>query len=352
MYPRVCINLAELKSNCEKVKTMAENNGISIIMPVLKVAAGDIEVAKTISESNFNYLADSRVENLKKYCIFKQKKVLLRLPSISEVAEVISYSDLSLNSELKTILALDLEAKRQNKKHEIIFMFDIGDLREGVFYKNEYIDIIETILSLKNIVLKGIGTNLTCYGGLVPSTIILNRLVDIKSNIESKLDYKLEIISGGNSSSVFLFGKENIPTEINSLRLGEVIFFGKETAYSTDVEGLHHNIFTLEAEVIESQFKPSYPDGEMSINSFGEKVNIEDKGIMKRLIIAIGKQDVIISNIFPVDPKLEIIGGSSDHLIVECKNADYQVGDIVKFEVNYPGLLHLMNSSYVKKVYK
>jgi len=352
MYPRIVINLNELKENCELMKKYAEKNGISIIMPIVKVACGDKKIASIFSECNFEYIGDSRIQNLKVFSEFNMKKLLVRLPMLSEIKDVISYVDISLNSELRTVIALDLEAKRQNKKHEIIFMYDLGDLREGSFYKDNYITEIERILNLKNIILKGIGTNLTCYGGLVPSKNILNRLVDIKKNIESEFNISLDIVSGGNSSSVYLFGKNEIPKDINSLRIGEAIFFGKETSYSTNIEGFNHDIFTLEAEIIECKKKPSLPDGEVSINSFGEKVDIEDKGIMKRAILAIGKQDVIISNITPKDKEIKIIGASSDHLIIDVSNTNYQVGDILKFSVNYPGLLHLMNSSYVYKDYK
>ena len=352
MYPRININLEKLKKNCLLMKKYAKENGIEKIMPVVKVAAGDLNVAKVFVDCGFEYICDSRIENLKLYSKFNVKKVLLRLPSLSEIDDVITYSDLSLNSEIRTVISLNDAAKKQNKKYEIIFMFDLGDLREGVFYKDSYYEDIKTILNLKNIVLKGIGTNLTCYGGVVPSRNILNRLVKIKEDIESSFNIRLDLISGGNSSSVFLFGKNEIPKEVNSLRLGEAIFFGKETSYSTLIPGFNYQVFTLETEIIECKTKPSFPDGEMSINSFGEKVEIEDKGLMKRAILAIGKQDVQLNNIFPIDKRIEIIGGSSDHLILDVTNTDYKVGDILEFDLNYPGLLHLMNSPYIKRNYK
>lgn len=352
MYPRVTIDLKALKENCIMMKEYAKMNGIDLIMPVVKVAAGDLEVANIFVEAGFEYLGDSRIRNLVKFKDLAAKKLLLRIPGFSEIEAVIKYSDIVLVSELETVIALNIEAKSQNKKIEIIFMFDLGDLREGVYYKNDYEEIISRTLKLENVTLKGIGTNLTCYGGLVPSNKILNRLVKIKNNIESKFKIKLEVISGGNSSSVFLFDKDEIPKEINSLRIGEAIFFGKETAYSTELTNFNHDIFTLEAEIVEAEIKPSLPDGETSYNSFGELVKIEDKGLMRRAILAIGKQDVQLNNIFPKDEKIKIIGGSSDHLILDITNTNYKLGDIVKFSMNYPGLLHLMNSSYVGKFYK
>jgi len=117
------------------------------------------------------------------------------------------------------------------------------------------------------------------------------------------------------------------------------------------LEGLNADIFTLQAELIEVKMKPSYPRGDIGMNSFGEVPKIIDKGIMKRGILAIGKQDVILENLFPKDKGVTIVGGSSDHLIVDLGNTDYVLGDILEFDVNYPGLLHLMNSRYVDKKY-
>ena len=351
MYPRININIKNLVENTKKMVDFAKQNHIDYVMAIVKVFAGDINIVKEIVNSGVTHIGDSRLQNLKKFQSLKIPKVLVRIPMISEVKDVIKYCDLSLNSELETTIALNEQAKKQNKKHEIIIMFDLGDLREGYYYSRSFINDILKIKKLENIIIKGIGTNLTCYGGLVPNEEILLRLIKVKNTIENKTEINLKLISGGNSSTVSLFGKDQIPKEINSLRLGESIFFGKETSYSTEIAGFNHNNFILEAEIIECKTKPSFPEGKTSINAFGKKIKIEDKGPMKRAILAIGKQDVILENLQPIDSKISIIGGSSDHLIMDISDTKYKLGDIIKFKVNYPGLLHLMNSNYVYKNY-
>lgn len=352
MYPRIKIDLAKLKENISKILDMSGANGIPYITMVVKAFAGDLTILKAIKESNITCIGDSRIQNLKTFKpLHFHHQMLLRIPMKSEIKDVISYSDISLNSNYEVIELLHQEAKRQNKKHQIIIMFDLGDLREGIYYTSDYIEIIRKIYQLDHIIVKGIGTNLTCYGGLVPNKEIYDRLISIKNNIEQDLHVTLDIISGGNSSSVTLFNQDVIPKEVNHLRLGESILFGKETSYSTSIEGLHHDVFSFEAEIIECYEKPSFPDGITSINSFGVKPNIVDKGLMKRAILAIGKQDVILENLFPKDPTVSVVGGSSDHLIVDVTNTSYKVGDIMKFDINYPALVHLMSSDYVAKIY-
>ena len=353
MYPRILIDVTKLKENTKTILDMSRNNHIPNITVVVKAFAGDKTIVKALESTGATCIGDSRIQNLKKFNDLNFKhKMLLRIPMLSEVRDVVKYSDISLNSELETIKALNLEAEKLGKKHFILLMFDLGDLREGLYYNSDYLPIVKEILTLPNIVLQGIGANLTCYGGLVPNKTVLNRLVDIKHNIENSLNTKVIIVSGGNSSSVTLYGKNEIPKEINHLRLGESILFGKETSYSTEIIGLNHDVFEFEAEIIELKEKPSYPDGEISINSFGEKPDIEDKGLMKRAILAIGKQDTILSNLSPKDKNIEIIGGSSDHLILDVTKSKYKLGDTVKFNINYPALVHLMNSEYITKIYK
>lgn len=352
MNPFIAIDLSKLKENVVTMAKNCQDNGINSLFVVVKVLAGDLPSVMAVSSVNeVDYIADSRIENLKRFKFLKQKKALMRLPMPSQVNQVVKYADLSLNSEISTIRKLNSAAKKQNIIHEIILMFDLGDLREGIFYQDDYLDIVDEILLMDNILLKGIGTNLTCYGGVIPDEKNLNNLVKIAHTIEHEFDIELPLISGGNSSTVHLFNRHQIPKEINNLRIGEAIMLGRETAYGERIDNMHDDIFTLYAELIEIKEKPSYPIGKIGMNSFGEVPDIVDKGEMKRGILAIGKQDVQIDNIQPVDQKIEIVGGSSDHLIIDLKQTDYKIGDLIAFHPNYPGLLQLMTSQYVTKKY-
>ncbi len=353
MYPNITIHQAKLMDNLNRVLEMAKTNHIHHMTMVVKAFAGCFELVRLLKESNLSCIGDSRIENLKQYKSLGFKhQMLLRIPMLSEIKDVIRYADISLNSELQTIEALNEEASRQNKVHQIMLMFDLGDLREGIYYTSDYISFVDQVLKMSHIKLAAIGTNLTCYGGVVPSREILERLVTIKNRIEQNFNIEIPIVSGGNSSTVTLFNRDVIPESINHLRLGESILFGKETSYGTLIEGLHHDVFECQAEIIEVKEKPSYPDGQISINSFGEAPDIVDQGLMKRGILAIGKQDVILDHLKPKDPLVKMIGGSSDHLIVDLSNTAYQVGDILRFDINYPALVHLMNSNYIKKIIK
>lgn len=349
-YPALKVNLKKIEANTRLLveKCAAHNIKVSA---VTKVFCGLPQIAEAIAKGGAAYLADSRVENLKKMRHINLPKVLLRIPMLSQVKEVVEFADISLNSEYEVIKALSDESLKKGKCHDIILMVDLGDLREGV-WADEAVDYAGKILELKGVRLIGIGTNLTCYGAVIPKVDNLSRLVEIAENIEKKYGIELNIISGGNSSSIYLVENGTIPRGINNLRLGESIVLGNETAYGNRIEGTYNDCFTLCAEIIELKEKQSVPIGEIGVDAFGNKPTYVDRGIRKRAILAIGKQDVRIDGLTPIDERIIILGASSDHMIVDVTDCekDYSIGDIIEFTMDYGALLAASTSDYVNKV--
>ena len=361
MYPKLVIDLKKLEDNLNAVGKITKDDGGCSLMIVTKGLCADLEMAKMVAANDYvDFVADSRVKNIATYADIVRgagkKTVLLRIPMHSEIAEVAKYVDLCFNSELSTIRLLNEEAAKLGKKQDILLMIDLGDLREGFFFQNEELiyEAVEEILAMENINLYGIGVNLTCYGAIIPKNDNLSQLVDIACKLEAKYDIKLEMVSGGNSSSIYLVGKGELPAGINNLRLGESFLLGNDTAYETKLPGTAGDALTLQAEIIELKEKPSLPIGEVGVDAFGEKPYYEDRGIMKRAIIGIGKQDTDLGSMTPVDPQIEIMGGSSDHIILDVTHADkeYKVGDIVEFTLGYGGMLKTATSAYVERDYR
>ena len=350
-YPRVVVDLDKIRENVNFLTKKCKESQIDVV-GITKVFSGSIEVAKVLVEGGVKYLGDSRVENLKKYENLDVPKIMIRLPMRSQIKEVIKHVDISLNSEISTIALLNEEAGKQYRIHRIILMIELGDLREGIL--PEDIDsYMNQISYMKNIKLEGIGVNLTCYGGIIPSFDNLGQLEKISDLIEEKYNLKLNIISGGNSSSLDFLWNNNMPKKINNLRLGESLIFGRETAYGKNLEGCFYDSVKLEVEIIELKEKESYPIGKIGLNAFGEKPEFIDRGKRKRAILAIGKQDVDQSNLEVIDEKIIILGASSDHLVLDITDSrkKYKVGDIVEFKLDYGSLLQLTTSPYVKKIF-
>ena len=350
MYPKLVIDMAKLRGNIDAVAEIAKNQGGCSLMIVTKALCADETVVKMIAEHpEVNYLADSRVQNIKKnYEAIKtngKESVLLRLPMASEIEEVVKYVDISFNSEMATLEILNAEAAKQGKVHKAVLMIDVGDLREGIFFQNEE-EIIETakkIDAMENVELFGVGVNLTCYGAIIPKNENLNIICQFAEIIEAATGKALSMISGGNSSSIYLVGKGELPEKINNLRLGEAFLLGNDTAYGERLAG------TVDDAITE---KPSLPIGEVGVDAFGQKPYYEDRGIIKRAIIGIGQQDMTADSMYPLDERIDVLGASSDHMLLDVTKADYKVGDIVSFKLGYGSVLKAATSEYVAKEYK
>lgn len=350
MYPRMEVSLSKIKENTKILSEMCRDKGISM-WAVTKCFCANPEISAAIVEGGATMLADSRTCNLKKLKDICVPKVLLRIPMPSEVEDVVEYADYSLNSELLTLGLLGEVASRKNKVHKVIIMVDLGDLREGV-WPSGIESFIKEAISIEGIIIKGFGVNLSCFGGVVPNTENLGELVRIARDMEKKFNLEIEIISGGNSSSFYLIQNDKMVEGVNNLRLGEVMLLGRETAFGESVQGLYKDIFILKGQIIELKEKPSVPIGEIGMDAFGNKPSFEDKGVIKRAIIGVGRQDIDPSGILPFDTQIEVLGGSSDHTILDLTNCakEYKVGDILEFYVDYGCLLRAMTSTYVEKV--
>jgi predicted amino acid racemase/D-alanyl-D-alanine dipeptidase len=346
--PRIEINLEKIAHNAITLKELYGSKGIDIF-GVTKAVCGNPRIANTLLKSGIKILADSRIENIRRMrnAGIQAEFLLLRTPLLSQAEAVIKYTDISLNSELSVVKRLSEFAVEYNTTHKIILMVELGDLREGIL-PTDLENTIEKVLRLKRIELAGIGTNLACFGGIKPNENNMGSLSSIVENVEEKFGLKLSIISGGNSANYNWFMATNDLGRINNLRLGEAILLGRETLYRENIPGLFTDAFILVAEVIESKIKPSVPFGDISQDAFGNIPEFKDDGQIKRVILGVGLQDVLVSGLTPrLD--VEILGASSDHIIINAKEIDLQVGNELEFDLNYGALLSAMTSPYIIK---
>ncbi len=349
--PRVEIDLKKIAHNAKTLKSLFGSKGIDVI-GVTKVVCGNPKIAQAIVKSGINILADSRIENIKRMrgSGVLAEFLLLRTPIPSQAESVVKYADMSLNSELSVIRKLSKFAKQQNTIHKIILMVELGDLREGII-PSDLDSIIKQTLLLEGIKLHGIGTNLACFGGIAPDNKKMEYFSSVAEEIEKKFGLTLSLISGGNSANYNWFVSTQNADKINNLRLGESIFLGCETLIRKPIPGLFTDAFTLVAEVIESNTKPSLPYGTVAQDAFGNVPEFQDRGKIKRAILGIGLQDVLVSGLIPrID--VEILGASSDHIIIDTKNINLKVGNELEFDLNYGALLSVMTSPYVTKKIK
>ncbi|WP_029512560.1 alanine/ornithine racemase family PLP-dependent enzyme [Mycoplasmopsis iners] len=352
-YPRIVINETKFKNNVKKAIEICQRKGIEVLA-VTKGFVGNRRMAELYAECGIKMFGDSRIENFKIYADIPGHKQLLKLPQIEEIPELIKYCDSSLNGDLNIIKAIsEYVLENDQKPHKIVLMVDLGDRREGVL-PNEVDLTVAEILKLKGVELIGLGCNFGCYGARIPSVEAMNEFAQIVKMIEAKYQIKLTHISGGNSLSLHMVWENTMPEIVNVLRMGFAMIFGTEDKYRLTIEGMYRDAFRCEAEVVEVDFKSSMPIGPAGIDAFGNKPHFEDIGDIKRLILSIGKLDTSFSDMYPRDKKLQILGGSSDLMIINANESDhnYKVGDIITFDLDWGSLLYLFNSKFVEKVFE
>lgn len=348
MYPCVCINLDKIAKNVRVLQELTGRYHVEITA-VTKVFAGDRKIAETLVGQGIQKFGDSRIENIKNYEDLPCEKWLIRMPSLSEAEETVKHCDVSVNSELGTLKALDQAARHQNKEHKVILMVDLGDLREGYFREKDLEEAVNYVKAAKGLQLYGLGTNLTCISFVQSDEEKMNRLLSLSEKYGATA-----CISGGNSATLHLMMEGGIPQGIGNLRLGESILFGRERACYEYLPGTYNDAFILEAEVIEAKEKPSMPIGKIGADSYGHVPVFIDKGIRKRIICALGKQDIDVETMWPVEKGVEIVGASSDHFVVDVTDADhdFQPGDKICFRLGYFAVMRAFTSKYVNKVYE
>lgn len=350
--PRLEIHRDRIRDNARAIGALVRGHG-GTLAGVGKVLCAHPAVVEALVEGGVDQYADSRIDNLR---AVRESGVdipllQLRLPEPSRIADTVTYSDLCLVSELDTMRALGAEARRQGREYGAVVMVDLGDLREGV-WDWRIVDVCVAAAKIDGLRLVGIGANLACYGGVAPSAANMGRLVTLVDAARQATGLDLPMVSGGNSSALEMLAAGTMPAEVNHFRMGESIILGRNVLTRDPWPGTRQDAVRLVAEVVEVESKPSVPLGESGQNAFGEEATFVDRGVRRRAIIALGRQDVVVDGIEPEDAGMIVLGGSSDHLIVDVEEAAERIkpGDEVSFWPGYGATLALATSPYVEKV--
>jgi len=344
--PRLTIDLGKVGHNARTLVDRLSARGIAVV-GVTKAVLGLTEVAATLVDAGIATLGDSRIENLERLSRSEvaAATMLIRSPMVSQVDRVVTHADLSCNTEAEVLRALSGAAESAGRNHGVVLMVELGDLREGIL-PEDLEAVAELVLGLRNLDLRGIGTNLACQSGIVPDARNMTQLSDLADAVEARFGIHLDMVSGGNSANLsWALGPAPVG-RINQLRLGESILLGCDPLDRSPIEGLQLDAFTLVGEVIESKLKPSLPTGTAAQASFGTPPRRVDRGPVRQAIVALGQQDTDPAGLTPPEG-VTVLGASSDHLVLDAGQCDLRPGDEVTFGLTYGALVRAMTSPFV-----
>jgi predicted amino acid racemase len=274
---------------------MCHAHGVSVSC-VTKVTSAHPAVVRALEAGGADMISDSRILNLQSMANtgITTPLMLLRIPAPSRAADIVRCADISLNSSLYTMEKLSEAAQLLNVRHQVIIMIDVGDLREGI-WPDRAVDVVKAAARLPHLDIIGMGCNLACYGGVIPSTENMTTLVEVRDACRKATGLPLNVLSGGNSANLPLLASGGMPKEINLFRIGEAILLGRNVLDRSPWPGTCQNTFRVVAEIVEVEHKPSIPIGFRSQDAFGGFSEFKDRGIRRRAICNIGRQDVVLS---------------------------------------------------------
>jgi predicted amino acid racemase len=348
------LDLHALRHNIRKVDQWVTSHDASWTL-VTKVLCGHGESLAALQALGVSSMADSRLGNLEAIAALPDpaETWYLRLPHLPAIADIVRLADVSLNSEAEVIEAISAEARRQDRLHRVIIMVEMGDLREGV-HPGSLAGFYERIFELPHIEVLGIGSNLGCLSGAVPTLDQFNQLALYHELLELKFGRKLPMISGGTSAVLSLLRDGRVPAAINHYRIGESVFLGTDLVGGDWLAGLRHDAVTLEVEVVEVREKSLTPQGEttdmMPFESFGSADHDPgERGY--RAVVTVGQLDTDVQGLTPLDDRYELVGASSDLSVVNVgENPEgLTVGDTIRFRPSYGAMVRLMLSKYIDK---
>jgi len=351
MYPQLVFRLNHIEENARNVVLICQSAGINVF-GVTKVTCGYPPVAWAMVRGGVAGIADSRLPNLVnlKRAGLNVPLMFLRPPSPLEAKLTVETADISINTSLETMKILSRAALTLGRRHKVLLAVECGDLREGIL-PEKLPELAVEVEKLKGLELLGVSANFACLSGVLPTKENTSLFVQAGKEVEQSIGRTLEVYSGGATVSLGLLEKGEMPRGINQLRIGEAIVCGTDTSGDRLVPGTRQDTCILRATVLEVETKQAEDTAPLGRNAFGEVTSLLETEPRKRAVLSLGRIDVDLGKISPLDKGIKIVGASSDHLVLDVTEREVPtvVGETISFALSYQAILRASVSPYVEK---
>ncbi len=355
---RVIIDLNALRHNMQVIGGIMDRQQAKWSV-VTKSLCGHLDTIRALHFLGARSIADSRIGNLRRASevVPDLEKWYLRLPHLSAVPEVVTYANVSLNSEMEVIEALGREAVRQDVTHHIVIMIELGDLREGIL-PGSLVKFYKSVFDVPGIEVLGIGAQVGCLAGAVPNVDQISQLLLYRELLELKFERKLPIVSAGSSNFLPLVIEGKISRGVNHYRIGEALFLGTDLISGGTIPGFRDDVVTLEAEIAEIKEKSLIPTGEVGATTpFDSLSPMTDERPAShgqrgyRALIPVGHLDTDVTGLTTLNQNFQVAGASSDVTVINLgeEPGGLHIGDTISFRPNYAAFVRLMIAPYLSR---
>jgi ornithine racemase len=323
--PVLDINVEAIGGNAETVSRLLCAHALDLVA-VTKGCLGEPRVAAAMLAGGAVALADTRDYSLRRLRAAFPGVELHRiyLPSLSHDFEPGDITYVSSWDGIEAVAAL-------GGRRRVMVTVETGDEREGVPV-DELPALVERMGENPAVGLAGVATNYACFKGK-PDCIrdSVGTLARAAAALRGA-GRAVPRVSGGNSSLLGLLAAgESLPAEITELRCGEALLLGQEALHYRPLPGCRTDACLLRAEVVEEYTRQA--GGDMA----------------RRLVLAIGRQDLSMGDVRFVEPGLSEVGRSADYLVVEAgpEWARVSLGTMIDMVPSYEALVAAWTSPYV-----
>lgn len=349
--PKLIIDSAKIRHNIQVIQAFCERKGLQLV-GVVKSCQMIPSLVALFQECGITSLGISDIDiNARLGRSLEGSPLLITVPKPSQAEIVVKNFRASVNSELVTIRALSDAANQYRTTHDVTLMIEVGDLREGIM-PEEALSSVRSILEFRSPYLRltGIGANLACCSGTLPSVTNMSMLNEIASDIERQLGHRFEKVSVGGSVMLDWLELHDLPSRINELRVGEAILLGTIPSINRRHDSLFHDAFVFKGAVLEIKEKPVMPPQKIPESDRG-RARVAGNELRKRAVVDFGNINTVPRALLSLDENVRYVGSTSDYSVfdvTECSRR-FVPGDEMRFIPNYQAMTQSLISPYVTR---
>lgn len=362
-------DLTKVRRNLDTALDFCRARGLTLL-PVTKLFQSRPDLLKAIDHPALHQVADVNSANLVRLDPRRQTGRVLLRPRRQDAAATAAGATRVFLSDPD--LALRLSQARQSQKAKtplhVTLMIEAGDLRDGVPLE-QVPEVADQIARLPGLELTGLGLNLGCLHGALPSPGGLDRVAQTLRRAREKTGLPLPELSLGGTVTWDFLKQQNLPPEFTELRLGEAFLFGWNTSLRSPVPEMEAGVFRLDLEVLEvwtkvvhglpdrragrrvDQLPAPEPDDDQptGFNAFGEPAREPFTGPRRRAVLEGGENIAPYRSLTPLQPGIHLVGETHEYLVADCQEASpaVQPGMILNFQPAYEAVARCFLSPYL-----
>jgi predicted amino acid racemase len=230
---------------------------------------------------------------------------------------------------------------------EVVLIVELGDLKEGI-YPDGIMAFVEEFIDLSII---GVSANFACLSGTMPDIGSIETLASLAEAIGKRKGLKRPLASAGGTVIFDFLERGELKGLITEVRIGEGLFFGRDSSGDRALPGLRDDAFTLSGEILEIREKMVSSRVSAGHAALGGPMSEPRTGSRVRAILDFGVLAAALSDLRALDPGVGLSGQTYDFTATDITESlvEYRTGGYVDFRVQYSGASRAFLNGYLAK---